>query len=57
MTTDPGRVQPGRVSTEGDELYYEVRGPVEAGARALLMIPGAGGDADRYAAVADILAD
>jgi pimeloyl-ACP methyl ester carboxylesterase len=43
----------GRVTTEGDELYYEVRGDGPA----LLLIPGAGGDADRYAAVANILAD
>lgn len=42
-----------RVKTEGDELYYEVRG---AG-RPLILIPGAGGDADRYTLVADILAD
>lgn len=39
--------------SEGDSLYYEVRGQGQA----LLMIPGAGGDADRYRLVADILAD
>lgn len=53
MTPQHVNVQSGRVTTEGDNLYYEVRGQ----GKALLMIPGAGGDADRYAAVADILAD
>ncbi len=48
-------VQSGRVTTEGDELYYEVRGPGQG--QPLLMIPAAGGDGDYYVAVADILAD
>lgn len=39
------------MATEGDELYYEVRGQGQP----LLMIAGANGDADTYAAVADIL--
>jgi alpha/beta hydrolase fold len=43
----------GRVRTEGDDLYYEVRGH----GRPLLMIPPAGGDGWSYAHVADILAD
>ena len=46
-------IQSGRVTTEGDELYYEVRGQ----GLPLLMIAAAGGDADYYAAVADMLAD
>jgi pimeloyl-ACP methyl ester carboxylesterase len=43
----------GRVTTEGDELFYEVRGE----GRPLLMIPPAGGDGWLYSRVADILAD
>jgi pimeloyl-ACP methyl ester carboxylesterase len=43
----------GRVTTEGDSLYYEVRGQ----GKPLIMIPGAGGDADRYTLVAEILSD
>lgn len=46
-------VQAGRVTTEGDELHYEVRGQGEP----FLMIPPAGGDGDMYAAVADLLSD
>ena len=46
-------IQSGRVTTEGDELYYEVRGQGQP----LLMIPPGGGDGDFYAAVADILSD
>jgi pimeloyl-ACP methyl ester carboxylesterase len=46
-------VQVDRVETEGDELCYEVRGSGPA----LLMIAGAGGDAERYRLVADLLAD
>jgi pimeloyl-ACP methyl ester carboxylesterase len=42
-----------RITTEGDELYYEVRGH----GRPLLMIPGGGGDGGSYSAVADILSD
>jgi pimeloyl-ACP methyl ester carboxylesterase len=53
MTTNQGMVQSGRVMTEGDELYYEVRGEKAP----LLMIAAAGGDGDYYAAVADILRD
>lgn len=43
----------GRVTTEGDQLYYEVRGQ----GRPLLMIAGGLGDAGIYTFVADILAD
>ncbi len=46
-------IQSGRVTTEGDELYYEVRGQGQP----LLMIPPAGGDGWQYSYVADILAD
>jgi pimeloyl-ACP methyl ester carboxylesterase len=42
-----------RVRSEGDDLYFEVRGHGPA----FLLIPGAGGDADLYAAVADLLSD
>jgi len=45
--------QSGRVTTEGDELYYEVRGQGQP----LLMIPGGTGDGEYYTAVADILSD
>jgi pimeloyl-ACP methyl ester carboxylesterase len=50
--TGPG-VRVERVTSEGDELCYEVRGAGPA----LLMIAGAGGDAERYRLVADLLAD
>jgi pimeloyl-ACP methyl ester carboxylesterase len=46
-------VRSGRVSTEGDELYYEIRGS----GTPLLMIPAAGGDGAYYAAIADLLSD
>jgi pimeloyl-ACP methyl ester carboxylesterase len=46
-------IQSYRVTTEGDELYYEVRGQGQP----LLMIPPAGGDGWQYSFVADILAD
>ncbi|GAB3996081.1 hypothetical protein GCM10029992_15080 [Glycomyces albus] len=47
------QVTPGSVTTEGDELYFEVRGEGPP----LLMISGGGGDAGFYTYVADILAD
>src|SRR4051794_10696646 len=50
--TDPA-VRVARVASEGDELCYEVRGAGPA----LLMIAGAGGDAERYRLVAALLAD
>ncbi len=46
-------IQSYRVTTEGDELYYEVRGQGQP----LLLIPPAGGDGGQYSFVADILAD
>ena len=42
-----------RVTTEGDELYYEVRGQGQP----LLMISGGGGDGGSYSLVAEILSD
>lgn len=53
MKTEPVPVKTGRVTTEGDDLYYEVRGQGQP----LLMIPPGGGDGWQYAFVADILAD
>ncbi len=53
MNTKQSTVQSHRVTTEGDELYYEVRGQGQP----LLMIPPAGGDALYYSFVADILSD
>lgn len=53
MTVQPSNFQKGRVISEGDSLYYEVRGE----GKPLILIPGAGGDADRYTFVAQILAD
>jgi pimeloyl-ACP methyl ester carboxylesterase len=43
----------GRVTTEGDELYYEIRGAGQP----LLMIAPAGGDGWQYSSIADLLAD
>jgi pimeloyl-ACP methyl ester carboxylesterase len=43
----------GRVKTDGDDLYFEVRGDGPA----LLMIPGGGGDGGNYAAIAKRLSD
>lgn len=53
MTNNEGKVICGRVVTEGDELYYEVRG---RGKPLLLISPG-GGDGWQYSFVADMLAD
>ena len=50
--------QSGRVLTEGDELFYEVRGTASSnGATPLLMIAPGGGDGWQYARVAEILAN
>lgn len=46
-------IKTGYVTTEGDTLYFEVRGQGEP----LLMISGGGGDAGFYSYVADILSD
>jgi pimeloyl-ACP methyl ester carboxylesterase len=53
MNTKQRLVQSGRVTTEGDELYYEVRGQGQP----FLMIAPAGGDGWQYSFVADMLAD
>ena len=53
LTTKQVTKRVGHVTTEGDELYYEVRGQGQP----LLMIPRAGGDAGFYSFVADILSD
>ena len=49
----PTGLRADRVTTEDDDLYYEVRGH----GRPLLMIPPAGGDGWAFAHVAEILAD
>ncbi|WP_343242796.1 alpha/beta hydrolase [Streptomyces sp. SID12501] len=46
-------VRSGRLTVDGAELYYEVRGAGPA----LLMISGAGGDASYYSGIAEGLAD
>src|SRR6187549_1543550 len=53
MITNTSHIQKGLVKTEGDTLYYEVRGHGQP----LLMIPGGGGDGRVYSFVADILSD
>ena len=53
MITKEVTMQSRRVTMEGDELYYEVRGQGQP----LLMIPGGSGDAWLYSFVADILSD
>ncbi|HLO28863.1 MAG TPA: alpha/beta hydrolase [Anaerolineales bacterium] len=53
MTTKHVSLKTGSVSTEGDELYYEVRGAGQP----LLMIPGGGGNGRVYSPVADILSE
>src|SRR4029450_6891920 len=53
METQRMMVKSGHVTTEGDLLYYEVRGEGQP----LLMIPGGGGDGGSYSPVADILSD
>ena len=55
MTAKQVPVQSGRVTTEGDDLYYEVRG--QENRLPLLMIAPGGGDGWQYSWVADILAD
>ena len=47
------KAKTGFIKTEGDELYYEVRGTGQP----LLMIPGGGGDGRIYSFVADILSN
>jgi pimeloyl-ACP methyl ester carboxylesterase len=45
------QIQTGHVETEGDTLYFEVRGEGPP----VLLIPPAGGDGDLFMAIADIL--
>lgn len=51
MITKDENIKRGRVTTEGDELYYEVRGK----GKPLLIITA--GDGEYYSAFADILSD
>jgi pimeloyl-ACP methyl ester carboxylesterase len=53
MKTQHVAVQSGRVTAEGDDLYYEVRGQGPP----LLLIAPAGGDGWLYASIAELLAD
>jgi pimeloyl-ACP methyl ester carboxylesterase len=53
MTINHVTVNAGRVTTEGDEIYYEVRGQGQP----LLMISGGSVDAGYYSFAADILSD
>ena len=53
MAEEPVAIQVGKVSTEGDDLYFEVRGQ----GTPLLLIAPAGGDGWQYSYIADILAD
>lgn len=53
MGAEQVMVRADRVTTEGDDLYYEVRGQGQS----LLMIAGGGGDSWWYSSVADILSD
>lgn len=53
MVSQQADVKGNWVTTEGDDLYYEVRGQ----GKPLLMIPGGGGDGQWYSAVADILSE
>jgi len=58
MEIEQVNVQSGRVTTEGDDLYYEVRTQGQTdGKPPLLMIAPGGGDGWQYSYVADILAD
>jgi len=49
----PCAVRTGHITTEGDELYYEVRGDGPP----LLMIAGGGGDAGFFTTAAEILSE
>jgi len=46
-------MQSGYVRTEGDDLYFEVRGQGQP----LLMVPGGGGDGNSYSAIAQRLSE
>jgi len=53
MTTKQVMIQSGRVTTEGDDLFYEVRGQ----GKPMLMIAPGGGDGWHYSYIAELLAD
>jgi pimeloyl-ACP methyl ester carboxylesterase len=53
MKTMQAELKTGCVTTEGDHIYYEVRGHGQP----LLMISGGGGDAGFFSLVADMLSD
>jgi pimeloyl-ACP methyl ester carboxylesterase len=53
MKTMQAELKTGCVTTEGDDIYYEVRGHDQP----LLMISGGGGDAGFFSLVADLLSD
>ncbi len=53
MINEKTGVTTGCVTTDGDDLHYEIRGSGQP----LLMIPGGGGDGRIYSFVADILSD
>ncbi len=53
MANNQVLIQSGRATTEGDDLYYEVRGQGQP----LLMIAPGGGDGWQYSFIADLLAD
>jgi len=52
-TTSSVPVKSARITTEGDELFYEIRGK----GHPIILIPPAGGDGWHYAKIAEILAD
>lgn len=53
MNNNKVKVQRGRVTTEGDDLYFDVRGQGQP----VLLIAGGGGDGKWYTLVANILSD
>jgi len=53
ITMDAVQTRTDTVTTEGDILYYEVRGR----GKPLLMIPGGGGDSRIFSPIADILSN
>lgn len=53
MDNKEDKVLHGKVTLEGDDLYFEIRGQGQP----LLMIPGGGGDGKWYSLVANILSD
>ncbi len=55
IIAEPIAMQTGYVTTEGDDLYYEVRGDYKS--QPLLFIAGGGGEGEVFNAVADSLAD